>query len=185
MFHDALAQDFELLCDALVGENSLNKQLQWVEKEQDSLLEELKWYKNAVRLEKALLGKKVAMKGMPRFPVEMERTVSCTDREKSLVLKTCKELLCRSWPTTTSGGRIVNKLLKHNPQEYLGFSFNVDKAVLKDCSREALNYLHSLLSGEKIESGEVKKWRKQELAKKMERYLRLRFRFWRVKVYAA
>lgn len=66
------------------------------------------------------------------------------EAEKRFFLKTNEENASYLSPTTTSGGRITSKLLKYIPPVYLGFAFNIEKAVLSYFSREVVELISFL-----------------------------------------
>lgn len=87
-------------------------------------------------LQKPLLEKDVAMKAMTWSVVDLVRAVTGMETKKSLSRKTTKKLL--SWLSrTTSGGRIVDKLLKHIPLVFSEFAFIVEKTFSGTAKGEA------------------------------------------------
>lgn len=55
---------------------------------------------------------------------------------KSLFIKTNQEPVSCSSQTTTSDGESTDTWLKNILSTYVGFAFNVEKEILKSCSRE-------------------------------------------------
>lgn len=161
--HYALIQGLEVLDNVSVGEISRRDEFERVKKERDHFLEE----KNAYKMEKEKLGEdavrmEVVVKAMTRSLVDLERSVIRLKMERRLARKTNENLLSCSSQTTSSGGRVTNKSLKNIPPIYLGFEFNVERAILKYCSKEVSEILSFILELEKTGSGKVKKWRKWE-----------------------
>lgn len=69
--------------------------------------------KKKEKVENTLLENNVAMKGITRYLVDLERTVKSLETGKSLLMETNKEIVSCSWQRTLSGGRITDKLHKH------------------------------------------------------------------------
>lgn len=88
------------------------------------------------RAEKRLLEKEVAMNAMKWFAEDWEVNEDRLETKKSLLMKKNKEVVSCYTQMTTSGGRIIDKLLNHTPLVYLGFTFNIEKRILRYCSRE-------------------------------------------------
>lgn len=78
------------------------------------------------------------MKAMKRFLLHSERTVTCLETEKSLLVKTFEELVSCLLQTNTSGGLITNKLLNFFAPVYLAFVFTVQKESLRYYDGEVL-----------------------------------------------
>lgn len=115
-----------------IVEYSQNKEPERVKEEIYRLLKELRPYKmEKKKLEKNLLGKKVVMKAMTRNYVDQESIVILLKTWKSLLKKKNEELYSSSSQTTTSCGRIMDKILKNIPPVYLRFAFNIVGAILR------------------------------------------------------
>lgn len=79
-------------------------------------------------------------------------------REKGLLMKTNNNLLSYSSQTAAGGGRITDISLEHNLYTYLGVSFNVQKAILRYCSRvilEVVSIITELRRNKKRKSEEI------------------------------
>lgn len=132
-----LTQGLELLDNVSMGENYLNESLDQVKKKQHHLRDDVSAYEmEEKKLEKAVLGSKIAMKAITWSILDLEKTVNCLDTEKSLLMNTSDELLHCSLQKTTRGDRVSDRLLKPIPPAYLGFEFSVQKAITKFCRTE-------------------------------------------------
>lgn len=79
----------------------------------DLLLQEVNSYKiRCKKFEKALLAEEAQMKAMTQSLVHLERRVNILKTEKSLLMKTSKELLTFLLQMTTSGDRITDMFPK-------------------------------------------------------------------------
>lgn len=131
MGHHTRTQGLAVLGDLSVGNYSQLDEPEQVKEERNILLKEVNSYKlEKERDARTLIHKEVARKAMLWFLVDFERTVNCPEPEKTFLRKTIEEHISSSSQTTTSGGQITDKFLKHIPSFFLAFAFNVEKEIL-------------------------------------------------------
>lgn len=93
------------------------------------------------KLEKILLEEEVVIEAMTWALLKLERSVISLKSQNSSFMKTSKELhFCLS-QTSTYNTRNTDDLLKNSTPIFVGFALNVEKAILKYCSRNVFTFL--------------------------------------------
>lgn len=156
---NALRNGLEVPGDMSVGENSWYENFEQVEKDRNSLLEEVNTYKvDKDECEKILIEMEVAMITITWSLVDVKESMNCFYIKKGLYMKRKEWLPLHPTQETTGDGQVMYKLLKNISPLYLRFVFKVEKTILKYFSRE-FSELVQFVS----ELRENRKWRYEEV----------------------
>lgn len=139
MFHHALPQSLQVLGQVSVGENSQNDEFDQVKEEREGLLEDMKAYEiETEKLEKTLLEIKVGMKAMTWSVIDLERTMSLLETDKTLLMKKNEGLASCSSHTTRSDCQITEKFQKPISPSHIGLRLmgirREDETIFTFCS---------------------------------------------------